>query len=74
MRYNRKFWINTAERVFMTMGQTAAAVYGVDQVSAFEADWKYLGGIVLSAGILCFFKCIGSRQVGNPDDGGVTPA
>lgn len=72
MKYNRRFWINTGERVLMTMGQTAAGIYGVDQVSAFEANWKYMGGVVLSAGLLCLFKCIGSRKIGNPDDGSVT--
>lgn len=72
--FTKKFLINTAERVLMTMAQTAAAVYGVDQVSAFEADWKYLAGVTLSAGFICLLKCLGSRKVGNPDDGGVTPA
>lgn len=69
--FTKKFWINTAERVLMTMAQTAGAVYSVDYATAFEADWKYLGGITLSAGFLCLCKCVGSRRTGDPDDGSI---
>lgn len=71
--FTKKFLVNTAERVIMTMAQTAGAVFSVDYATAFEADWKYLAGITLSAGFLCLCKCLGSRRAGDPDSGSIIP-
>lgn len=73
--YSKKFWLNTLERVVTTMAQVAAGGFGVSQipVPAFEVDWRYTAGVTMSAGILSFLKCLGSRKVGNPEDGSVLP-
>lgn len=66
-KLTRQFLVNTAERVIMTMVQAAIAVIGMDQVSAFDINWKYLGGIVAGAGLLSLLKCFASRLKGDPE-------
>lgn len=65
--FTMKFWVDTAERVLSTAAQAAVAAWGLDQVSAFEANWKYIGGLALSAGFLAFLKALYARNNGDPE-------
>lgn len=66
--FSKKFLIDTAERVIMTMAETAAGAVGVDMVSALDLDWQHIGGISLTAGLLAFLKALYARNTGNPED------
>lgn len=63
--FTKKFLVDTAERVVFTMAEAALAVLTVDQLSAFDIDWKYLGGISLGAGFYTFLKALAARKRGD---------
>ena len=65
--FTKKFWIDTVERVLSTAAQAAVAAWGLDQMSAFDADWKYIGGLALSAGFLALLKALYARTNGDPE-------
>lgn len=65
--FTKKFLIDSAERIIVTMAQVAAAGIGVGQIPAFDIDWRYVGGVTLTAGILSALKCLYARNAGDPE-------
>ena len=65
--FTKKFLEDTAERVLITMAEAFIAVWGVDRVSALEADWYHITGIVLGAGALSLAKCLYARRRGDSE-------
>lgn len=65
--FTKRFWLDLTERAVMTAAQSAAAVWGVDTISAFEANWKYIGGVALSAALLSVLKSLYARNGGDPE-------
>lgn len=66
--FTKKFLVDTAERVIMTMAEAAAGAFGVNQVSALDMDWRHIGAIAASAGILALLKALYARNRGNPEN------
>lgn len=65
--FTAKFRNDAIERALSTAAQTAVAVVGMDQISALQVDWKYVGGVALTAGILSLLKSVAARRTGDSD-------
>ena len=66
--FTKKFWIDTAERVIVTMAQAAIVLLGLDNFTTdLSIDFGTLGIGVLSAGVLCVLKCLIASRVGSPN-------
>lgn len=67
--FTKKFLIDTAERVIMTMAEAAVGILGVDlAVNAFHIDWHYVAGMSLGAGVVTFLKALYARKVGDKEN------
>lgn len=70
----KKFWYDALERAASTAAQGAIALIGMDAVfNPLQADWKYLGGVVLGMAILSLFKSMAASQVGNSESASLVP-
>lgn len=62
--FTKMYLKDLAERAISTAAEAAIAAWGIGQISAFDADWKFIGGMALSAGFLSVAKSLYARNHG----------
>ena len=63
-----EFWKDAAERSVATAAQAALAAIGVDQVSAFDLNYKDLAGIAAGGALLALLKAVALSGRRTPPD------
>lgn len=60
---NKTYLRDLADRAVKTAAQSALLTLGADQVNAFDADWRLVGGMALGGAVLSLLTNVAERGI-----------